>query len=138
MALFGTQEWLDAFKSAINASTAYRESAKAWEGDFYFVVEPEPDSGDAPVLMYLDLWHGECRDARIVANESDMAPEFRIAGSASKWRKLIEQRVDPIKALMTNMLRIKGNMAKVVRNVRAAQDLVQCAYAVETTFTPAV
>jgi putative sterol carrier protein len=134
MATFGTQEWLDAFKAAINASAAYRESAKSWEGDFYFVVEPEPDTSDAPVLMYLDLWHGECRAARIVANEADQSPEFRIAGSSAKWRKLIEQRTDPIKALMTNMLRIKGNMAKVVRNVRAAQDLVQCAYTVETTF----
>jgi putative sterol carrier protein len=135
MAQFATQAWLDAFRTAINASAAYRESAKLWEGDFYFVVEADPDDATTqPALMYLDLWHGECRNAQLVAHDADKSPEFRISGSAVKWRKLIEQRTDPIKALMTNMLRIKGNMAKVVRNVRAAQDLVQCAYQVETTF----
>jgi len=29
--LFGTQEWVDALKKALQASQAYKEAAKKWE-----------------------------------------------------------------------------------------------------------
>ena len=128
---FGTPEWAEALKQSINASPAYRESAKTWEGDFWFIIEPEP--GADRVFMYVDLWHGECRDAR-VANEDDFSPEFRIWASRKNWQRVINREVDPIKALMTNTLKLKGNLAKVMRNVRAAQDLVLCAASVPTLF----
>jgi putative sterol carrier protein len=133
--VFGSPGWVDALKIAINASAPYREAAKNWEGDFYFVVEPDDAAADAAsVFIYLDLWHGECRDARVVANEGERSPEFRISGAAAKWAKVIRRETDPIKALITNMLRIKGNMAKVMRNVKAAQELVNCASSVPTAF----
>ena len=39
--LFGSAEWLEDFHRVINSSAAYAEAAKSWEGDFYFVLEPE-------------------------------------------------------------------------------------------------
>lgn len=128
---FASPEWADALKRAINASANYRESAKAWEGDFWFIVEPDP--GAERRFIYVDLWHGECRDAR-VANEGDFTPEFRIWGSRRSWQRVINREIDPIKALMTNTLKLKGNLAKIMRNVRAAQDLVLCAASVPTEF----
>ncbi len=41
MVLFGSTEWLESFHDAINTSQSYEEAAKNWEGDFYFVLEPE-------------------------------------------------------------------------------------------------
>jgi hypothetical protein len=31
--LFGSQEWADALKKALETSQAYKEAAKKWEGD---------------------------------------------------------------------------------------------------------
>ena len=134
---FASPAWVAALKEAINTSSSYRESAKNWEGDFWFVVEPEHADASAEgerTLIYLDLWHGECRAARLAANEAEHAPEFRISGTARNWQRVVSKEIDPIRALMTNSLKLKGNLAKVMRNVRAAQDLVMCAASIPTEF----
>ena len=66
MAKFPSQEWIEVFREKVNASEAYAAAAQDWEGDFLFVVQPE---GDLPeeATFYVDLWHGKCRDARMLA-----------------------------------------------------------------------
>jgi len=129
---FGSDEWLIALKEAINTSSNYRESAKTWEGDFWFVVEPEKDHPG--LLIYLDLWHGECRAAQIARTEAEFDPEFRITATMRNWQRVIQGEIDPIRAILTNRLKLKGNLAKIMRNVRAAQALVLCATNVPTVF----
>jgi putative sterol carrier protein len=129
---FASPAWVVALKDAINNSAAYREAAKTWEGDFWFIVEP--DAGGTRKLIYLDLWHGACRDAFLTEDDSARNPEFRVSGSVKQWRRVITREIDPIKALMTNTLKLKGNLAKIMRSVRAAQELVLCAAAVPTSF----
>ena len=124
---FASAEWVNAVKEAINTHDGYRESAKTWEGDFWFVIEPDQSSGDAPVLIYLDLWPGTCRTATLAHHENENMPKFRISGIHKNWLKRLCRESDPIRALMTNTLRLKGNMAKVMRNIRTAQDLVLAA-----------
>lgn len=133
MAIFGSAEWLQAFHEAINASKSYEEAAKTWEGDFYFIVEPE-GSQTAPVYYYVDLWHGKSRRAFIVENESEMQPEFVISAPPSVWRKVIDKKLDPIQGLVTRQLKLKGNMGKIMRAVKAAQELVNCTTKVPTEF----
>ena len=132
---FATPEWVAALKDSINASPAYGEAAKTWEGDFWFIVEPDGNAGDRK-LMYLDLWHGACREAFLADADGEAArnPEFRISGSARGWQRVINREIDPIKAMMTNQLKVKGNFAKIMRSVKAAQELVLCAAAVPTRF----
>ncbi len=137
--VFGTQAWLDAVKVAINASPTYREAARHWEGDFWFIVEPDRDPSQTaqptqPIWCYLDLWHGECRVAQHAQDEHAHTPEFRISGSLRNWRRVLQREVDPIRALMTHSLKLKGNVAKIMRNVRAAQELVLCVASVPTNF----
>ncbi|MBC7264758.1 MAG: SCP2 sterol-binding domain-containing protein [Chloroflexi bacterium] len=133
MAIFGSAEWLQAFHEAINASKSYEEAAKTWEGDFYFVVEPEASQTE-PVYYYVDLWHGKSRRAFIVKDESEMQPEFVISAPPSVWRKVIEKKLDPIQGLVTRQLKLKGNMGKIMRAVKAAQELVNCTTKVPTEF----
>lgn len=126
---FLSDEWAGALKDAINASEAYRAAATDWEGDFYFIADLKDKSSRA---VYLDLWHGECRGASVVADTASKSPEFEVSGKIDSWRKVIDRKVDPIQALITRQLKLKGNMAKVLRSVKAAQELVNCATQVPT------
>jgi len=130
---FASEEWLKSLMVKINESEAYRSAAKTWEGDFYFVVEPE-GSDTKPVIMYVDLWHGSCRDAYVVEDEGAMDPEFRINASMGAWETVVTKRLDPIQALMTRKLKLQGNMMKIMRAVKAAQELVECCTQVDTEF----
>ncbi len=130
---FATQAWIEQFHAEINKSEAYRQAAKTWEGDFYFIIEAEGALTE-PVYMYMDLWHGESRHAFIAQDPSARSPEFVISAPVSTWKEVIELRLDPIKGLLTKKLKLKGNMAKIMRAVKAANELVRCTTRVPTDF----
>jgi putative sterol carrier protein len=131
--LFASQAWIQQFHQEVNKSEAYRQAARNWEGDFYFVVEAEGTLTE-PVYMYMDLWHGESRAAFIVGDPRDQVPEFVIRAPVSTWKEVIELRLDPMKGLMTKKLKLQGNMAKIMRAVKAANELVRCTTRVPTQF----
>jgi putative sterol carrier protein len=131
--LFGSAEWLEAFHKAVNGSAAYAEAAKTWEGDFYFVLQPEGSMKET-VYYYLDLWHGKSRKAFVVANAADEKPEFMISAPIRIWKRVIEKKLDPIQGLVTRQLQLKGNLGKVLRAVKAAKELVNCCAEVPTEF----
>ena len=64
MPVFPSQEWLTEYVDLINASKEYEEAASSWEGDLSYVLEREPDKKvPDDVWVWIDLWHGKCRDA---------------------------------------------------------------------------
>ncbi|MFQ6000902.1 MAG: SCP2 sterol-binding domain-containing protein [Anaerolineae bacterium] len=133
MIKFATDEWIKALMEVINKSEAYAQAARSWEGDFYFIV----DAGDGieePVYLYMDLWHGKCREAFATTDPSVKAPVFRMSGPLSKWRKVIEKKLDPIQGLLTRQFKLKGDMVMIMKNVKAAQELVNCTTLVPTQF----
>jgi len=130
---FPSDEWIKALMVELNKSESYRKAAKTWEGDFYFIAMPEGKLTDQ-VVMYMDLWHGECRGALKVADENEKSPEFRIWAPVSTWRKVIEKKLDPIQGLMTGQLKLRGNMMKIMRAPKAAAELVNCCTQVPTEF----
>ena len=133
MPKFLSDEWIKALCREINESEAYAQAAKNWEGDFYFIVEPEGEMAEQ-AIFYMDLWHGKCRYAQFITDEKEKDPVFRMSAPLSSWRKVIAKELDPIQGLLTRRLKLKGNMAMIMRNVKAAQELVECCTHVPTEF----
>ncbi len=130
---FPSDEWIKAMAEEVNKSEAYRKAAAKWEGDFYFICEPGAGVPE-PVVMYMDLWHGEARSAGGVASESAKDPEFVIQAPVATWRRVIEKKLDPIQGMITGQLKLKGTMSKIMRFPKAAAELVNCATKVPTEF----
>lgn len=131
---FPSDEWMKALMAEINQSESYRKAAKTWEGDLYFIIEAGPGVPQ-DVYLYLDPWHGECRDAFMTTDPTVKSPEFVIRASLDAWRKVIEKKLDPIRALMTRQLKLKGDMIKIVKNPRVALELVNCCTRIDTSWT---
>lgn len=132
---FPSAAWVWAFVDAINASEDYARLAHDWEGDVVIAVEAEPDKGVArDVHILLDLWHGGCRTGGIVdADRADVA-EFLVRAPYSRWKDVIEGELEPVKGLMQGKLRVRGDLQKILRYVKATQELAQLTSEVETTF----
>jgi putative sterol carrier protein len=130
---FPSDAWIKAMMQDLNVSEAYLEAAKNWEGDFYFVVEPGGSLGQ-PVTLYMDLFHGKCRDAFEVPDPASKKPAFRLTGPVATWKKVMTKKLDPMQAMMTGQLKLQGNMATVMRNVRAAKELVESCTRIDTDF----
>jgi putative sterol carrier protein len=131
--LFPSDEWTKAFVEEINSSESYRKAAATWEGDFYFVVEPGGGLPE-PVVLYVDLWHGEARSGGKVDSESERDPEFVIRAPLRTWRRVLEKKLDPIQGMVTGQLQLKGTLSKIMRAPKAAAELVNCATRVPTEF----
>lgn len=128
---FPSEEWVKAAMEEVNRSESYAEAAKAWEGDFYFIA----DMGGGNIqTLYMDLWHGKCRDAFVVTDESAKNPVFRMSGPLAAWKKVLFKQLDPIQGLMTGQLKLKGNMAMIMKNVKAAKELVDACARVDAEF----
>jgi putative sterol carrier protein len=128
-----TKEWLEAFGDAINHNQAYKDAASWWEGDMLCVIEPSGPL-DHQVRFYLGLYHGDCTGVKLLQPEEDVQPEFTLAGPYDNWVKIAKKELDTIQAVMSGKLRLEGNLAKLMRATRAAQEIVNSLQRVETEF----
>ena len=133
---FATEEWAQAFRAEIEASSAYRKAGAGWRhGPIVLVVRAAPALGiSSPVYLWLDLSGGHCQQARLVTLiEADRAP-FCIEGDYADWKAIVQRRLDPIKAILTRKLSLRGSKLTILRYVPAALALVDCALQVPVEF----
>jgi putative sterol carrier protein len=116
MAVFPSAEWMSAYEDLINASAEYREAAATWEG------------------AILDLWHGECRGARLIDAEEGSTTPYVIRAPYSRWKEVLRGDLDPVKGMMQGKLGLQGDLATIVRYIRAADELVNLTTQVPTQF----
>jgi len=131
--LFPSAEWLKAFEEKLNDDENYARIAKNWEGDIMFNIEPDGPL-TTPMKLYLDLWHGECRKAFIADEEleSKLKPAYVLSAPYANFARIIKGELDPMQAMITRKLRVKGSMAYMMRNVPVVLDFVRCAQEVDT------
>jgi putative sterol carrier protein len=129
--IFPSEDWIRAAMIEVNKSADYAAAASNWEGDIIFVVTAVPEKREG-MQLYMDLWHGKCREAFEVADPSSQNSEFVITGPLAVWRKVLEGKVDPIRSLVSRQLRLKGNLMKVMKAPKAAVELVNACMLVDT------
>ena len=133
MAKFGTQEWADAYKDALNSNPNYKAAASWWEGDFLFIVKASGNL-DHDIRMFIGLFHGDCTDARVVKEGEEVEAAYKYEGEYDNWVKILKQELDPIRGLLAGQFKLEGDMAKVLRATKAAQELVISTTMIETEF----
>lgn len=126
MAIFPTEEWVQTFVEKLNSDVQYAEIAQKWEGDFYFIIEPD-DRMVKGIVYYFDLWHGKCREGFVVEDISVRDPIFRLSAPYENFAKVVTGEMHPMQALMTRKLHVKGNLTMLMRNVPVVLDFVRCA-----------
>ena len=111
----------------INASPKYRAAAEKWEGTVGLVVLAEPDKNVPDDLgIYLDLWHGEAREVRIVSRAEAEAADYAITASYSRWKQVATKELDATKGMLQGKLKLKGDLPTIVRYTKASQEMTEC------------
>jgi putative sterol carrier protein len=128
---FPSDEWIKELSSLLNQSESYLRSAKDWEGDFVFVVNPD-DAYDGTAYFYLQLYHGRSPGAAMLEEDELPETEFTINAPYSTWKKVIDGVLDPIQGMMTGQLKLDGDLMKIMRYPKAAQEIVACCADVPT------
>jgi putative sterol carrier protein len=132
---FPSEEYVQAVMDVLNQDQQYAQIARNWEGDLVFVIEPDKgvESQDLPMLLYFDLWHGKCREVRVIDPEVEEVPDaaFTLTAPQANYLKILRGELDPMQAMITRRLKVEGSMAYMLRNVPTVLDFVRCCSSVE-------
>ena len=126
-AIFPSEEWLKGLEAKLNSDTRYNQIAKNWEGDLFFLIEPDGNLKEQ-LTFYLDLWHGACRKVEYKPQpESYPNPAFTLTATYKNITAVLSGNLNPMTAMMTSKLRVKGSMGYMMRNVPTVLDFVRVA-----------
>lgn len=125
MAIFPELDWFLALKEKLNSDDQYARIAHQWEWDLLFAIEADELLAE-PLYVYLDLWHGTCREVKIVADIKQTQATFILTAPYKNYVALLSGKIDPMQAMLTRKLRVQGNMAIMMRNVPTVLDFVRC------------
>ena len=138
--LFGTQAWADALAGAVNASSEYRNAAKAWgdgfNGNVLLVFDAD---GALPtgVSLLVRLSKGVCQGASFVPGSSSPEAGFGLRAAFSTWRDVLQRRTMAATAILTGKMKVDGDKMTLLKHTAAHRALVACAAAIDTEFPAA-
>jgi putative sterol carrier protein len=130
--IFPSEEWLRGLENKLNSDPRYNEIAKNWEGDLLFLIEPDGNLKER-LIFYLDLWHGRCRKVEYKPEAASYPhPAFTLTASYKDITSILSGKLNPMTAMMTSKLKVKGSMGYMMRNVPTVLDFVRVAQEVTT------
>ena len=122
---FLKQEWADEYARCLNNNPNYKKSAKTWEGALVLEFAAESIKLETTARLWLDLWHGKCREARFLQDGEEAPIEYTISAPESTWAALVRGDLDPSRAMMSGKFKISGNTSKLMRFPLAAAYIIK-------------
>ena len=132
-AIFPSPEWVTSLSDKLNNDEKYAKTAHKWEGDLMFLIEPG-DGLEEEMQIYLDLWHGKCRDGYIVPQGEEREVAFVLQAAYGNFTRVLTGKLDPMQAMMTRKLKVQGSMAYMMRNVPTVLEFVRCAQEITDSY----
>ncbi|WP_207711512.1 SCP2 sterol-binding domain-containing protein [Sulfobacillus harzensis] len=131
-----TLEWAKAWKDELNRTDKYKKAGRTWEWPMVLLMEPDARVGiDTERAVYVDLFHGECREARPATAEDLAAVPYIVKADAETWRDLRDGRIEAIGAILRGRMQLeKGSMLVLARYVAAATELTRAVSRIQTVF----
>lgn len=123
---FPDDEWLQTLMDKLNQDERYARVARNWEGDMVFDIEPD-DQFPVRRRLYLDLWHGKCREAYPLGEGDTIDAKYVLVAPYGNFVQVLDGKIDAIQAMITRKLKVQGSMAYMMRNVPVVLDFVRCA-----------
>ncbi len=123
---FPSADWLAAFQEKLNQDTKYNQIAHKWEGDLLFTILAD-DGLDEAITLYLDLWHGSCRQAMVIENGDLPEAAFVLKAPYTNWVRILKGELHPMQAMLTQKLKVEGSMSYMMRHVPTVLDFTRCA-----------
>ncbi|WP_088012039.1 SCP2 sterol-binding domain-containing protein [Gottfriedia acidiceleris] len=135
-----TQDWAEQWKDELNKSEMFRKYGAKWEWPLIMKMNADPSVGlNEDRLVYVDLWHGECREARVAEPADIESVPYIVSGDVQVWKKILDKKLDSTTALMTRKTKLeRGNIMKLAKYTNASKYMVEAATFVESEFPDGV
>ncbi len=134
MFTFPGREWVEEFAKGLNNSPEFAKAAGKWEGSICFAVEAEPGKLDKSVYIYMNPTHGKVEEAALLDSPDEKKVDYLLVGPYSLWKEIVQGKTDSMQAIMKGKLKLKGNMAALLKQVKASQVMMAQLKTIPTRF----
>ncbi len=131
--LYPSEEWLIELKDSLNANPDYEKAAANWEGALILHIQAD-ENLDKDYFLWADPYHGKVRDAKLLNSLDDEKAEFVLSGKYSTWKTVVKGDLDAMKAIMKSKIKVKGNMAFLLKQTKASNVLMKVQQSIDTLF----
>lgn len=131
------EETKEAFKNLTKMAEDNEEVKRIIKnmGEGYGFDEEDLKKGKIDELaVYLDLWHGKCREIKTIKDIDAVDSDNRLRGSYYTWERIAREEIDPMKALMQKKLKLEGSLIQLMKYIRGAKELVKSIKSVDIQF----
>ncbi|MBU4194665.1 MAG: SCP2 sterol-binding domain-containing protein [Actinobacteria bacterium] len=128
MALFASDEWVEALKEEANADEEMARAAKGFDATIQFMIKDTDERGDLPFWTYIK--DGTFLEVRSGEKECD----YTITGEYPVWKDIVGGKQDLLQAIMTKKLVFEGNMQTIMKYIKAVNLLMEAVQRVPTEF----
>jgi ribonucleoside-diphosphate reductase beta chain len=131
-----TEPWVHSWADELESSSDYRRAAAKWEGSLMLEMTADLELGVGESRgVFLDLWHGDCREARVAEGDDRAAADYVICAGAGIWKRVLGGELEPLVGLMTGKLELaRGSLLRLTPYARASRELVRAATRVASHF----
>ncbi|MGC8562834.1 MAG: SCP2 sterol-binding domain-containing protein [Thermoplasmata archaeon] len=133
--LFPSEEWVNEYCKRLSESPDYNKTGKGWKDPIKFKMTEIGELKDkVPYDSFiLNLHDGKCEACEMVSDPTKGA-SFELTATYANWKKVIDGKINPTQAMLTGQLKVKGNIALLLRYASAAIAMVKTAQSIPTKY----
>ncbi|MBU4174161.1 MAG: SCP2 sterol-binding domain-containing protein [Actinobacteria bacterium] len=125
---FGTMEWLDTYVKLFNEHPDMSEALKEFTARVAYEFTDRPDL----VPKFVVMEEGVIKDYGELTDDS--AVDYMIRADYEIWKIMTEGELDPMNALMAGKLKVRGNMAALLKHAEGFKSTFDIVQAIPTVF----
>lgn len=125
-----TKGWIDALAETLRNDEQYQQKAKGFDSSFQFIAEAAPEKG-VPDQRACGLNLPQCDE-----NWEGIRPgtDYIMSGPYQIFHKIMIGKMSPVMAITTRKVKVKGNLAKLLKYTGATNRFVEVLGQIETEF----
>ncbi len=131
--VFPSREWVEEYCRRLSSSEEYNKTGQGWKDPILFKVIDAEEKNIVPGSFILYLKDGKCEKCEIIEKGEKDAP-FVLSATFANWQKIIDGKINPTQAMLTGQMKVKGNMALLLRYASAATAMVKVAQTIPTEY----
>ncbi len=132
MALYGSTEWLNQFKEAINNSEEFRKASSKLNTSNLIVTDM--DGFPKPAYVWMDIFDGKMREWAYLVDGTEKKSDFILTGDYYAWKAICQGELDVLKAVVTGKVKLKGNKLKLLKQQKSSMALLSIMKSLKTEF----
>lgn len=130
---FASDEWFAAWTELTNSDPDFRAAGVGWQGSVGLVVRA--DASHPVVHVRLEGAEGQWTSVTVSADAVIVeGTTFALTADRATWQAVVAQELDPIRALITGRVRVRGQLSAILSRLTATRIMTRRLAEVPTEF----